>query len=369
MTNNSKPLKVLHIVSGDRWAGAEVQAYTLLCQLKNKVALNVILMNEGELAEKLREDNIETTVLNESSNGSLSIFFSLRQHIKDFQPDVIHTHRQKENILGSFANVLSHRAKCIRTIHGAPEFSPTGLKKAFYWLDELTAQHLQNGIISVSQDLSNKLAKTYPAEKIHTVTNGIDIEKTRSNISEVEFKQQQPDHIHVGLVGRLDPVKRVDIFLDMAAKILAAGNEEAKAKQWHFHVFGEGNLLESLQTQTQQLNITDAVTFHGHRLDIQSCIAALNIMVMPSDHEGLPMAALEAMALNTPLIAHNVGGLTEVLADYPELLVSNHQGEGYMKAVLTVSKKNLELKLIDIYNASSNGNTIYNIYRQYYLKK
>lgn len=359
---NNQTLKVLHIISGDRWAGAEVQAYTLLNQLKNQVTLDVVLMNEGELANKLRKNNINITVLDESNNSSLVIFKLLRQHIKAFKPDVIHTHRQKENVLGGFANLLSTRAASIRTVHGAPEFTPAGFKKILYGLDNFVGKYLQQGIISVSADLSQKLAKTFPANKIHTVTNGVDIDEIRNNIKEVEFKQQQPDHIHVGLVGRLDPVKRVDIFLEMSALLLKEHSENL----WHFHIFGEGDLLEKLQDQAQQLNITNAVTFHGHRLDISSCISALDAVVMPSDHEGLPMTALEAMALNTPLVAHNVGGLTEVLADHPEFLVQKQTEEAYKKTLLsTLDSLTQPLMIKNEYTANINSQTILKIYESY----
>jgi glycosyltransferase involved in cell wall biosynthesis len=183
----------------------------------------------------------------------------------------------------------------------------------------------------------------------------------RDNISEADFRKQRPDHIHAGLVGRLDQVKRIDLFLQMAAAICSnPGN-----KLWHFHIFGEGSLADSLQGQAQQLGITPSVTFHGHRLDIQNCIAALDVMVMTSDHEGLPMAALESIALNTPLVAHKVGGLSEILSDYPALLVADHSPEGYQKAVAAALKMhNTELKLHPRFSAPENANGTLTLYQQ-----
>lgn len=351
----------MHIISGDRWAGAEIQAYTLLSQLKSKASLKVILMNEGELATRLHEQNIPVTIIDESTTGSLSIFRMLLREIRAFKPDVIHTHRQKENILGSIASLLTGVGTGVRTVHGAPEITPNGRKKILNWIDIFTGKHLQKAVISVSQDLSTKLTHIYKANRIHTITNGIDVDRVRDNISEADFKKQRPDHIHAGLVGRLDQVKRIDIFLQMAAAICADPGD----KLWHFHIFGEGSLANSLQEQALQLGITPSVTFHGHRLDIQNCVAALDVMVMTSDHEGLPMAALESIALNTPLVAHKVGGLTEVLSDYPALLVADHSPEGYQKAVVTaLQMHNTELKLQPKFSAAENANGTLALYQR-----
>lgn len=355
-----RPLRVTHIVSGDRWAGAEVQAYTLLRQLRQHVFLQVILLNEGELAGRCRELGIKLCVLDERQQGSSELLRVIMQQLKSFGPDLIHTHRQKENVLGSIANALTVRAASLRTVHGAPEFTPNGRQKLQVWLDRFCARYLQQAVIAVSADLKVKLQCSFPIDRLQVISNGIDPAEVRAAISTPDFRRGEAEALHIGLVGRLDPVKRVDIFLEMAAILL----QRDPQKSWRFHVFGEGALLEPLRAQAQQLGLGDALVFHGHRSDIRSCIAALDAMVMPSDHEGLPMAALECLALGTPLIAHHTGGLPELLAASPSSLVREHSAAGYAEAVMAMLQKDRQdTALPTDYLASSNALKVLSLYQ------
>ena len=145
---------ILQIISGDLWAGAEAQAYTLLKHLQPHVQLHVVLMNEGELANRLRALNITVTLLPETQLSSFAVLKKLVALIKELKPDVIHTHRQKENILGCLANVIAfpfsrNRPKSVRTTHGAPEFKVSGKQKLQVWLDAFVGKYLQKAVIAV----------------------------------------------------------------------------------------------------------------------------------------------------------------------------------------------------------------------------
>src|SRR6187402_1334352 len=95
----NRPLRVMHIISGDLWAGAEVQAFTLLQQLQPQVQLHAVIMNPGELLQKLEGLNIKVTLLPESELGSLDLIRKLTGLIRTFEPDILHTHRQKKTFL------------------------------------------------------------------------------------------------------------------------------------------------------------------------------------------------------------------------------------------------------------------------------
>jgi L-malate glycosyltransferase len=336
----NRPLRVMHIISGDLWAGAEVQAYTLLKHIQPEVELCVILMNQGELGERLTAVGITPILIPETKNSSLSIIRKLFSHIRQFKPDVIHTHRQKENILGSLANLFcapfnGKLTPSVRTAHGAPEFHPKGKQKIQVWLDQFVGRYLQKRVIAVSEDLAKKLTAVYPTSHINVIQNGVDVDALKAAANPpAEFKQNAPDKTHVGIIGRLEPVKRVDIFLDMAAILI-----KQEPDKWYFHIVGDGKLKSELAEQSHRLGISKYVTFHGHRKDIPSCIAALDAIIMCSDHEGTPMTALEALALGTPLIAHKVGGLQELLTDLPENLVAQHSADEYAKTLLHLLKQ------------------------------
>lgn len=338
MSPPTAPLRVLHIISGDLWAGAEVQAYTLLSNLSKLTGVEVaaVLMNDGELARRLAAAGIAVTILDERRLGVYRIFTQLKTLMRRWRPDVVHTHRSKENVLGSLANRFTHNVAAIRTAHGASERAPRGVKARLRHavigaLDSWCARHAQRRVIAVSRELGARLAEDFPAEQIVVVENGVDVSAVAAQVAPVDFREAEPDATHVGIVGRLVPVKRVDLFLHSAA-LLA---REEPQRKWRFHVLGDGPLRADLTRLAAELALEPAVRFHGHRSDIVACMAALDVLVMCSDHEGLPMTALEAGVLGVPLVAHAVGGLLDIVPE--SLLVRAHDAAGYaatMRGVL-----------------------------------
>jgi L-malate glycosyltransferase len=334
----SHPLRILHVASGDLWGGAEAQACTLLCTLQDSSDVHVAaaLLNDGELARRLRARNIEVFVFPESRLGALQILLGLRGLMQRWRPDVVHTHRIKENILGAIANRLAGNAASVRTAHGASEHPPRGLRqlprRLQYALDRWVGTHLQQRVVAVSQELREKLLAQFPAQQLVVIANGVDVDGVRAQVRSVAWREADPRAIHVGIVGRLVPVKRVDLFLDMAARL----RDEYPERHWHFHVFGDGPLLDALKMQAQQRGIAAITTFHGHCQDIVPAIAGLDALVMCSDHEGLPMTILEAMAVGTAIVAHALEGLADALRGYARAqLVSEHDAAGYAAGTMT----------------------------------
>lgn len=344
LSHPSKPIKVMHIASGDRWAGAEVQLWTLLRHLNKRddVRARAVLMNEGETAERLREAGVPVDVLDEKQLNTFQILMGLRHLMRQHQPDIIHTHRQKENILGSIANATTLRRPSVRTTHGAPEFDYPWRKphkRLIAWLDWACGRYLQDRVIAVSQDLGQHLEASFPHSKISVIENGVDIDTVLERAKETpDFRRDQPSHKHIGVVGRLESVKRIDIFLHMARLLL----EQELPWPLAFHVFGDGSLRSELENISTHLSIADSVRFHGHRNDIAACIDKLDVLVICSDHEGLPMTLLEAMLLQTPLVAHQVGGMAETLeGSCGGLLTRDHSADSYAACALKLLKNEL----------------------------
>jgi L-malate glycosyltransferase len=331
----TRPLRILHIASGDLWAGAEVQAFTLMSWLARMPETQVaaVLMNNKTLAEKLRSTGISTYVLDEAKVNSFGLFVRLRGVLRTWQPDVVHTHRQKENILGSLASRSFRNVPSIRTVHGANELSTsTGLRgvrqRLVRDLDGWCGRALQRKIIAVTQALAVQMTGEFPAEKIVVVENGVDFEELRSKKSVAEYRAREPDATHIGIAGRLVGVKRVDLFIETAALLL----REHPERDWRFHIFGDGPMRRSLEALARRLEMGGKAVFHGHRDDIATCVGGLDALVICSDHEGMPMISLEAAALGVPTVAHAVGGLLEVVPE--EFLVPAHDSFGYRDGIM-----------------------------------
>ncbi|NMH59064.1 glycosyltransferase [Alteromonas ponticola] len=354
-------MHALHIASGDLWAGAEVQISTLLTQLVKKgEKVSAIVLNEGRLAKELAANGVFVTILPESEYGLIALISKIKEILKSTKPDVIHTHRQKEHIVGSIANLLCNQVACVRTVHGSPEFSLSFKQRVQTSVDRFCGRFLQHAVISVDAELTEKLARYFKRGKIHTIPNGIDAEQTirlAKNVTDTVNKS----FTHIGIVGRLEPVKRVDLFIRMASEILRSQHNE---KEFHFHIFGDGKLAVELKQLATELSIEKHITFHGHTNLIQGWMGQMDVIVMPSDHEGLPMTALECLALGKPLVAHAVGGLIPLLSKaFPIGLVEDHSAAGYADKILETLDKRQNISLPHSYHASVNADRVLSLYQ------
>ena len=321
-------INVLHIASGDLWAGAEVQLYTLAKALHERpdTKVSVVLLNHGTLEQKLLNNGIHTIILDETKLNGFQILLQLKSIVHQIQPDIIHTHRIKENILGSITAFLN-KIPSLRTAHGAPEHIPRWFnvpKRLILFIDRLCATFLQKEIIAVSDDLADKLQTSYSRKKITVIENGIDISVITST------KTDSSDTFRIGIAGRLTPVKRVDIFIEAAA-VFSEAHPEVDTS---FHIFGDGPLRNNLETLSDRLGVAGNIAFEGHCENMQQELANLDVLLITSDHEGLPMILLEAMALEVPVIAHAVGGIPTVLDQGKcGVLVTEHMPSAYANAI------------------------------------
>ncbi len=308
-------LAVCHIASGDLWAGAEAQIAALLRSLTAREVLNlsVILLNPGRLAREVQSLGIEVKVIPESQSGFWEIYSQAAKFLNNRGVRIIHSHRYKENVLAAMLARRCHIPFVVRTQHGLPE-PVTGLgnlkQRGLQSLDRFVARRATDRVISVSSEMSRHLARQIGAEKIVVIPNGVDRSVVQSHLTVEEAKARlgmPRDCCVIGAVGRLEPIKRLDIFLNVA-KLIAAEKPSAR-----FVIAGEGREEAKLQALAQSLGLADTISFLGHRDDVYDVLRAMDILVLCSDHEGLPMVLLEALCIGVVVVARDVGGLPEVI--------------------------------------------------------
>ncbi len=334
MTKNSpKNLNIVHIASGDLWAGAEIQLFTLAKQLVRSpnTILTVILLNHGKLESELINSNISVYVIDERKLNSLVIFKKLVRLLRDLGPDIVHTHRVKENVLGSIAAKLSGVAYSVRTAHGASEHRPPWWKlwkHIYYYADLFCGKFLQSRIIAVSPELNTRL-RDYFNNKVVTIENGVDLKAVYSHMDQPVAIPGRGTSTRICIVCRLVQVKRVDIFIEVANILINEFGE-----QLEFYVFGDGPLLDEYNALIEKQELSRQVHMMGFKDDITAWLGKMNLLMITSDHEGLPMNLLEAMSLKIPVISHAVGGITEVLGHGNYGMLVNEQNIGNYVSVI-----------------------------------
>lgn len=305
-------LRILHVVSGDLWAGAEVQVWQLLraAQRVEGVEIHAVVLNPGLLAERLGADGVEVTLLDESKASFPKLASELRRLARRWRPDVIHTHRRKEHLLGVLA-AKGCGAKLVGTVHGRHEFSSArpGLRQRMLRrLEKVVLARIHDRLIAVSDDMADEL----PGGPGHAVIipNSINVEAARSAATTAEIKLNPANCIPIGFLGRLVPVKQVDRMLAMMALL-----EAEQPGRFTLHIVGDGPLRQKLETQAGELRLNGTMVFHGFQPDPQALLAGLQVLLFASAHEGLPMTALEALSLGVPLVSPPIASLSRLISE------------------------------------------------------
>lgn len=327
---SGQKLVVTHIVSGDIWAGAEAQALQLISGLKTNSVIKptVVVFNPGALFDKLTALGVDVTLADESTLSPLGQIKTICKHLRQHSTDILHTHGHKENVLGIASKYLSGVKRSVLTVHGSPEFQlswRTPKKKVAQLLNHTFTRFCHNAIIAVSQHLKEILEPRYPNKTV-VIRNFIDTGKAPSFPAKRHNDSPGSTALYrIFLVGRCVPVKRIDLFIDTISNLRANHNLEVEGR-----VCGDGPLLETMKQYAEAKGVAQFIHFTGFVQDMEPEWATMDALVMPSDHEGLPMTLLEALLRSIPVVAHNAGGIPEVL-DHGNcgILVDNHSAAGY----------------------------------------
>ncbi|MDN5941963.1 MAG: glycosyltransferase family 4 protein [Nitrospira sp.] len=319
-TSNTSPdqaISVCHIAVGDLWAGAEVQLKVLLSKLvcRAEMNLSVILFNEGRLEKEIGSLGIPVKVFSENRWGSGKIFLELVREFKKSNFRIIHTHKYKDTILAAPVAKLCGIRHVVRTVHGLSE-PFEGLQAFKMSCYESIERNVHRSCVDVIIGVSSQIEAKYKAQgevsRVACIRNGIDLEGKSVQTDRWRTRKElsvDGETCLIGTVGRLTPVKGIPYLLQAARVLLRRG---ANVKVL---IVGEGSIRQDLLTQTHDLGISDNVVFLGHREDTDVLLQAMDIFVLPSLSEGIPMALLEAMAASLPIVASRVGGIPEIIED------------------------------------------------------
>jgi L-malate glycosyltransferase len=369
-------LRVCHVMSADLWAGAEIQVATVASYLveRPEVSVVAVLLNEGALASELRRLGLPVTVIDEREHGSLAILLLLTRFLRENDIDIVHTHRYKDNVLGSVAAKLAGVPHVVRTVHGLNE-AMRGWSRAklgaYAALDKTVLWYFVDRILAVSGRIAETLRQAgHRSTSIVAIHNGIDLRKVTPARSREAVRRELgvgPDTLVIGTVGRLSPVKGHIHLLEAARLIL---RQEPGAR---FLLVGDGPLGAELKTSARRLGIDRACDFVGSRADVYDLVAAMDIFVLPSLDEGVPMALLEAMALERPVVASAVGGVPEVVTQRTTgVLVQPRDPQAMADACLDLAAhpdwaqalgRRARQVVQDRFSHETNGRAVMNVYR------
>ena len=300
-------MRICHVISGDLWAGAEVMGLRLLTGLAEKegIEISAILLNEGKLAREIRNLGIPIDVVDETRFNFFQIHKRFHEFLMRLQPDIVHTHRLKENILGYLSSRKAGREiPLICTQHGLDEPQLRLKWKLLMRANRyVLSRHFQY-IVAVSEDIRNTLSEKYrlPAEKVVVIHNGTEIPE------EINF--DRGNHLFlIGSAGRFFPVKDYPFFVEVAAEV------NRSAKDVRFELAGEGPELGNIIQRINRYGLQEVFWLKGFMESMSEFYKGLDLYINTSLHEGFPMSVLEAMSHGLPVVAPKEGGIKEVVTD------------------------------------------------------
>ncbi|MEW6082508.1 MAG: glycosyltransferase [Bacillota bacterium] len=292
--------KVLQVITDTNIGGAGRYLLYLLRQPAMEAFSISVACPGGLLKCEFDSLGVKTLGLHQGDrSASLSNLLQVSGFLKDGY-HIIHTHSSiAARIAGRFSG-----ATLIVTKHGLEAPARGLLGKA---ASRLAGVFLADRYIAVSEAVAAALARQgVPESKVTVIHNGIEPPPC-SVRSMGESLREELGVFTVGMVARMSPEKDYDTFFK-AASLVSSVIPSAR-----FLAVGDGPQRPRLEGLVRDLGMAGRVTFTGHVRDIWGVLGALDIMVLSSRHEGLGLAALEAMACGVPVVASSVGGLTEVI--------------------------------------------------------
>ena len=283
----------------------------------------------------------------------------IQQIIKDFKPDIVHTHASKAGTIGRLAASNMKVPVIIHTFHGHVFHSYFGkMKTVMYKNIERNLARKSSRIIAISEKQKAELCLVHricKPEKIKVVPLGFDLSRFTEQMDEkrMNFRnryQVDADEIAIGIIGRLVPVKNHRLFLE-ATKIVL----EKTKKKLRFFIIGDGEDRLRIEANARELGIPfiDAMTQSGKSpltftswiKDIDVANAGLDIVTLTSLNEGTPVSLIEAQAANKPIVSTNVGGIENVVIEGVTALLSNSKtdAEKFASLILELTEKDEKL--------------------------
>lgn len=317
----SQPIRVMRIIARMNIGGPATHV-TLLNEGLTRLGYECLLVTgmetarEGTLKDEIAARNLSMEIIPSlgreiSLNQDLVTLLKLYQLMRQWQPDIVHTHTAKAGFIGRIAARLAGVPLVVHTFHGHVfhgYFNP--IKTRFFIELEKFCAKLSDHIITISDRLKTEILEfgiTYP-EHIQIIPLGLELNRLNTVCQSKLFHQEfglTPDIKLVGAVGRMVPIKNLHLFLDAAA---IAHQQNPLIR---FVLVGDGELRTELENYAEKLNISQVVIFAGWRRDLAQVYADLNAVVISSNNEGTPASLIEAMAAGCPVISTAVGGVPD----------------------------------------------------------
>ncbi len=347
--------------------GAENMAAQLAASVdRNRFCVELLVMGapEGTGIEKyVKRTGVKTVFFHKELGFSLKALWRMHKYLNSFKPDVIHTHLS--GCVYAIPWALLHGVTLLHTIHNRPIYEVSGsiriVLNSLYKKGRAIPIAISGIIAKEAVDLYN-----IAPGLVETILNPVDLARF-PKIKTTERKKHSNEVLYAN-VARFSHQKN------------HAGLVEAFSRVWkelpnaRLILMGDGELKENVEKKVKELGMKDQVEFTGNVSDIPQRLAKVDIFVLSSHYEGLPMTILEAMAAGLPVIATAAGGVPDIVKDNG-ILVNVGDTDGLANAMIMLGKDEklrkkmgeialIEVEKYDISEVTAQYEQLYERYRK-----
>lgn len=284
-------------------------------------------------------------------------YWKIRKLIREFKPDIVHTHAAKAGLIGRLAAKHEGIEVIVHTFHGHVFHSYfSGWQTELFKLLERYCAKISSKIITLSPAQLAELSEIHkiaPQSKFEIINLGFDLSKFSINQEEKResFRKHfllAENEIAIGIIGRLTSIKNHNFFLEAFELLKQKTSKKVKA-----FIIGDGEdkkiILEkcaSLKLKTCEINNIkpDAdVVFTSWIKDIDWANAGLDIVTLTSLNEGTPVSLIEAQAAGKPIVSTRVGGIEDIVIENQNaFLIDNFDKNMFSEKLLFFAENNQE---------------------------
>lgn len=279
---------------------------------------------------------LQVSRINESHGFDGTVLVQVKRLMEMERIDIVHAHEVRSDIIGLIAGKLSG-VPVMTTLHGWIENNLKG--RLFTRLDKGVLRFFDHVIVVSDKMKGQALDCGVRQDKVTVLHNALVLENYRRNAEDRSVRRElgvADQTLLVGNIGRLSPEKGQADFI-RAARIVLERHQDAR-----FLLVGTGDDKPQLEALVQSIGLNGKVVFLGYRQDMVPIYNSLDLVVQSSFTEGMPNVVLEALAMEVPVIATNVGGTAEaIIHDDTGVLVKPGSPEEIAGLILKyVNKKN-----------------------------
>ena len=309
----NRPYRVLHVIDSLALGGAQVVLWNLLAHAdRTRFAPEVACMHgRGVFWERIAATGVPVRSLS-FDHRFPSYVPLLAWLVLTRRYDVVHCHLLAANVI----------AKPLAALLGVPvrinhDHCNDKLADPRKWVPaaDRWTNRFSTHVCAVSESTRQFLVahEGLPAARVTTVHNGIDLAIFQPRPEERAAARKRwalpDDAFIVAGIGRLTYQKNFALFLEVAAEVVKAHPQAC------FVIAGTGEDEAALRAQAAALGLGERVRFLGYVGEMTALYPALDMLLLTSRYEGLPITILEAMAVGIPIVASRLDGVQEVLAD------------------------------------------------------